>query len=56
MEKAQSTDVAEVRKAITDIGEFSGLEERFTINQYGDAVRKTSLVKISDGAFEVIDD
>lgn len=56
IKKAGTTDIAKVKEAIITTGVFKGLEEDILINKYGDADRKSSLVKIHNGVFEVIDD
>ncbi|PLX66656.1 MAG: hypothetical protein C0602_11340 [Denitrovibrio sp.] len=56
IKKAGSTNVDKVKNALINMQKFDGLEETFTINKFGDSVRKSSTVQIKNGTFEVIDD
>jgi len=56
IKKANSFEVAKVRSALIEKKSFNGLEEEFTIDKFGDATRKSSLVEIRNGVFEVIND
>lgn len=56
IKKAQSFNVSDVRKALLETENFNGLEEKYKLDKFGDADRKSSLVQIVDGKFEVIND
>lgn len=56
MKETKSTDPVQLKSFILSQNQLEGLEEKFTINAYGDVVRKTSLATIKNGAFEVLDD
>lgn len=51
MEKSRSTNPLKVKEAILDIGTFNGLQDSFSIDQYGDATGKIYLYRIDNGKF-----
>lgn len=51
LEKCEKTNYKDLKKTILNIGKFNGLEDDYEINKYGDAIRKSSIVKIENGRF-----
>ncbi|MCP4111541.1 MAG: amino acid ABC transporter substrate-binding protein [Desulfobacteraceae bacterium] len=55
IQNSRSTDPKGVKMAILKTKHFKGLEETFTINEFGDAVRKFSAFVVREGKFERVD-
>lgn len=52
MAAARELTALEIKKAILTQKEFDGLEERFIINEFGDAIRSNAVLVIENGTFK----
>jgi len=52
IQQSKNPSPMQIKMAILGIKTFEGLEETFTINEYGDAFRKNQLLVVENGKFE----
>ena len=55
IKKAKSTDPEKIKQAIIDIGEFQGLQQNFSIDEFGDCISQHFMFVIKNGEFMNID-
>lgn len=55
LQSAASPDPGDVKRAILRIKTFRGLQQSFSVNEYGDALRDFRLVTVRNGAFRTFE-